>query len=78
MGHNHIGARLYRLFHHSIANIETDENLADILNKGTNEQSRIVPILSQTLGRNALQGVHNHLTFYHFSRSSNALTRRFT
>ena len=78
MGHDHISLGLNGLFHHMVTDIQTNHYLPYILIQGPDQQSRIIPFLSQTLRCNTLQCIHNDLTTYHFSRSSNSMTCFFT
>ena len=75
---DHLRSLVYRLAHDRVADVERDEDAADLPIRAADEQARIIPILCKMMWRDALQRIHDNLTFHHDRCSPNSLIWRMT
>ena len=75
---NHLRPLAHGLAHDRVADVERDEDAADLPIRAADEQARVIPILCEMIRRDALQRIHDNLTFHHDRCSPNSLIWRTT
>ena len=70
---DHLCPFVHGLAHDNVADVECDEDAADLPLRAADEQARVIPILCEMMRRDALQRIHDNLTFYHDRCSPSSL-----